>query len=438
MPLPVVAIIGAPNVGKSTLFNRMLGSRKAIVSDRPGATRDRNEASCDLFGTRVTIVDTGGMVTRTSDHLTQQVRLEALKAVQEADVILFLVDARAGITPLDTEVAHVLRASGKPIIPVANKIDAASLEGHQFEAYRLGLGDVIAISAEEGRGMDDLVDRIRGLLPERQATAPETGIPVAIVGRPNVGKSSLFNRLVRNDRALVAPRPGTTRDPIDARFDHAGITYRIIDTAGIRRRARRGDEIERVSVLKARAALEEAELVIAMVDASGEVGHQDRAILGLIGQERSPAVLAANKIDLLGVRGRSLRARMDAFRGALGFAPYIPVVPVSALSGRGIDELLETLDLLRQESRRRFSTADLNRALQEAVAARHPPADGGKDVRFYYVTQAGGTPPRFIVFGNGRQITEPYRRYLSGRLRSRLGLRHTPVILGFRRSRPSR
>lgn len=438
MPLPVVAIVGAPNVGKSTLFNRMLGRRKAIVSDQPGATRDRNTAVCDLFGTSVMIVDTGGMVPRTSDRLIRQVRLEALKAVQEADLILFLVDARAGLTALDIEVADLLRSSGKAIIPVANKIDAASLEGHQFEAYRLGLGDVIAVSGEEGRGLDDLVDRIVSALPDRPASAPNEGVPVAIVGRPNVGKSSLFNRLVREDRALVAPLPGTTRDPVDAHFEHAGTTYRIIDTAGIRRRAGRGDEIEWVSVLKARGALEEAELVIAMVDASADVGHQDRAILGLIGQERTPALIAANKIDLLRASERSLRARMDRLRADLGFAPYVPVVAVSALGGQGLNELLETLDMLRQESRRRFSTSDLNRALNETVAEKHPPADRGRDVRFYYMTQTGGTPPRFIVFGNGRQITEPYRRYLMGRLRSRLGLRHTPVILSFRRSRSSR
>ncbi|PYT16598.1 MAG: ribosome biogenesis GTPase Der [Acidobacteria bacterium] len=433
MPLPVVAIVGAPNVGKSTLFNRMLGHRKAIVSDKPGATRDRNAARCDLFGVSATIVDTGGMVSPTADGLAGQVRLEALKAVEEADVILFLVDARAGLTGLDVEVASILRSSGKPLIPVANKIDAESLEGHQFEAYRLGLGDVVPISAEEGRGLDELIDRIVRVLPARPAPAQDESVPLAIVGRPNVGKSSLFNRLVREDRALVAPLPGTTRDPVDALFEHAGTTYRIIDTAGIRRRARRGEEIEWVSVLKARRALEEAEIAIAMVDASDQVGHQDMAILGLIGQEHTPAVVAANKTDLLRAGDRALRTRLDEIRRTLGFAPHVPVVPVSALTGEGVRVLLETVAVLREESRRRFSTADLNRALQEIVGDKHPPADQGREVRFYDMTQAGGPPPRFIIFGNGRQAGEPYRRYLAAQLRSRLGLRHVPIILSFRR-----
>src|SRR2546426_2804011 len=326
----------------------MLGHRKAIVSDEPGATRDRNTARCDLFGVTATIVDTGGMVSPAADGLAGQVRLEALKAVEAADVILFLVDARTGLTGLDVELASILRASGKPLIPVANKIDAESLEGHEFEAYRLGLGDVVPISAEEGRGLDELIDRIVRVLPARPATAQDESVPLAIVGRPNVGKSSLFNRLVRDERALVAPLPGTTRDPVDALFEHAGTTYRIIDTAGIRRRARRGEEIEWVSVLKARRALEEAEIAIAMADASGQVGHQDMAILGLIGQEHTPAVVAANKTDLLRAGDRALRARLDEIRRTLGFAPHVPVVPVSALTGEGVRVLLETVAVLRE------------------------------------------------------------------------------------------
>lgn len=438
MPLPVVAVVGAPNVGKSTLFNRMLGRRKAIVSDIPGVTRDRLAAACDLYGRSVTLVDTGGMVSGSTDRLTRQVRDEALKAVEEADVILFVVDARAGVTPLDLEVAGVLRSSGKPIIPVANKVDAPTLEGIEFETYRLGLGEVAGISAEEGRGLDELIDRIVRALPERSSQAGQGGVPVAIVGRPNVGKSSLFNRLVNEDRVLVTPLPGTTRDPIDAVFSHAGTTYRIIDTAGIRRRARRGEEIEWVSVLKARQALEEAELAIAIVDASGEVGHQDLAILGLIGQWHVPAVVVANKIDLVRRQGVPFKTRLQEIGRALGFSSYVPIVPASALTGEGVDDVLATLEGLREESRRRFSTAELNRVLQAIVSEKQPPSDRGREVRFYYMTQAGGPTPRFIVFGNGRQVTEPYRRYMAGRLRTRLGLLRSPLVLSFRRSRPVR
>ncbi|MBI1951926.1 MAG: ribosome biogenesis GTPase Der [Acidobacteria bacterium] len=438
MPLPVVAVVGAPNVGKSTLFNRMLGRRKAIVSDMPGVTRDRIAAECDLFGRKVTLVDTGGMVSGSSDRLTSQVREEAMKAVEEADIVLFMTDARAGLTPLDLEVAGVLRTSGKPIIPVANKVDVPALEGIELETCRLGLGEVVGISAEEGRGLDELVDRIVRALPETHSQSGQGGVPVAIVGRPNVGKSSLFNRLVHEERALVAPVPGTTRDPVDAMFSRAGTVYRIIDTAGIRRRARRGEEIEWVSVLKARQALEEAELAVAIVDASVEVGHQDLAILGLIGQRHAPAVVVANKVDLLREQRVPIRARLQEIARALGFSSYVPIVPVSALTGEGLDQFLATLEGVREESRRRFSTAELNRALQEILSEKQPPSDRGREVRFYYMTQAGGTPPRFIVFCNGRQVPEPYRRYMAGRLRTRLGLLRSPLVINFRRRRPVR
>jgi len=433
MSPPVVAIVGAPNVGKSTLFNRMLGRRQAIVSDVPGVTRDRLMASSDLFGVTVTLVDTGGVVHGAGDDMTQQIRLEALKAVEEADLILLVIDARNGVTGLDLEVARLLRSSGKPIIPVANKIDAASLEGLVADAYRLGLGEVAPISAEQGRGVEELIDRLVKSLPERSAASLPSGIPVAIVGRPNVGKSSLFNRLVRAPRALVTPIPGTTRDPVDALFEHAGQTYRIIDTAGIRRRAGRSEEIERVSVLKAKQTLEEASLAIVMVDSSSEMEHQDRAILGLVADGRIPALVAANKIDRLPASGGALEKRLEEIRQALGFASYVPIVPLSALQGTGVDGLLAALEAVRQESGRRFTTTELNRTLQDIVAEKQPPADAGREVRFYSMTQGGGEPPRFIVFGNGRRVPEPYRRYMAGRLRRHLGLTVTPIVLGFRR-----
>jgi len=234
----------------------------------------------------------------------------------------------------------------------------------------------------------------------------------------------------------VDDRPGTTRDPVDELFEHGGESYRIVDTAGIRRRAGRSEEIERVSVLKAKQALEEAALAIVLVDAGSEIGHQDRAILGLVADQRTPAVVAANKIDLVPATGGALSKRLEEIRAALGFASYIPIVPLSALKGTGVDRLLATLDTVRKESLRRFTTTELNRALQEIVAEKQPPADAGREVRFYYMTQGGGEPPRFIVFGNGRRIPEPYRRYMTGRLRSRLGLTVSPLILSFRRSRP--
>ncbi len=438
MPYPVVAIVGAPNVGKSTLFNRILGRRRAIVGDQPGVTRDRNMATCDLHGLAVTLIDTGGVVLGETDDLTRRVKAEALKAVEEADLILFVLDARAGLTGTEREVASILRRSGKPILVVGNKVDAASLEGSEFDLYQLGLGEILAVSAEQGRGFDELVDRIREIVPSIEQTPAPRAVPIAILGRPNVGKSSLFNRIVRKERALVSAAPGTTRDPVEDTFAYGGVSYRIVDTAGIRRRAGRGEEVERISVMKAREAIRQAEITIALIDAADGIGHQDLALLGLLGEGRSPALLAVNKVDLLPERGEPLKRKLEEIRAAVRFSPYVPLVGISALTGAGLDELMVALDTLRQEIHRRFSTADLNRALAAVVEEKQPPADRGRAVRFYYLTQVGEAPPRLLVFSNGRKVDAAYRRFMEGRLRARLGLIGAPLALSFRRSRTAR
>jgi len=434
MPPPVIAIIGAPNVGKSTLFNRLLGRRQAIVADEAGVTRDRLMADCDLLGRQVTLVDTGGVVEDAADDLTRLVRREALKAVEAADVILFLVDARAGLTVADEQVAALLRASGRPVILVGNKIDSRGQEGYEFELYRLGLGDVLPVSAEEGRGLDDLVDALVARLPEEQPESGAPGVPLAILGRPNVGKSSLFNRIVRLERSVVSEMPGTTRDPVDATFEHDGTLFRIVDTAGIRRRTTGAGGVEWVSILKARQAVARSEIVIAIVDAVAGIEHQDRALLGLLVDGRKPAVLAINKIDLLEAKGERVAERIETLREGLRFSRFVPAVPVSAKMGRGVRLLLETVAHVREQSQRRFPTPELNRVLQAVLEEKHPPSDGGKDVRFHYITQAPGTPPRFLVFGNGRRVDATYRRFLVSRLREHLGLDSCPVTLLFRRS----
>jgi GTPase len=438
MSLPVVAIVGAPNVGKSTLFNRLIGWRKSIVSDRPGVTRDRITAECDLDGTPAILVDTGGATPGDSDLLARGVTGEAMKAVEEADVVVLVVDARAGVTAGDEGVADLLRVSGRPILVVANKIDGSRMEGWEGEAYRLGLGDVIAVSAEQGRGVDDLVEKLHATLPQPVPRAASTGLPLAIIGRPNVGKSSLFNILVRDQRALVSPLAGTTRDPIDATFVHAGVEYRVVDTAGIRRRTGGAGEVEWVSILKARKALQEAEIVIAMVDATVGVEHQDQALIGLVVQSHRPALLALNKIDLLpGDRGALAECQRKA-REVLRFIPHLPLLPITARTGRGVPNLLAALEEMRAEIVRRFSTPELNRALQSIVGQKQPPSDGGRDVRFYYMTQGHGSPPRFIVFGNGRRVPPTYRRFMEARLRAHLGLSAAPLVLSFRLSRRPR
>jgi GTP-binding protein len=437
MPPPVVAIVGAPNVGKSTLFNRLIGRRKAIVSDRAGVTRDRIAALCEFHDRQATLLDTGGVVTGSTDDLSARVRAEALKAVQESDLILFVVDARAGPTATDSEVAAILRSSGKPIIPIANKIDAPTVEGLQGEVYRLSLGEVVPLSAEHGRGIGELLDRVHAMLPDAAAAPPAAGVPIALIGRPNVGKSSLFNRMIKGDRALVSPTPGTTRDPIDAMFAHGGIDYHIVDTAGIRRHARTGEDVEQVSVIKARQTLEQADIAIALVDGSHQVTHQDQALVGLVVKSRKPALLAVNKIDLL-VGETSLAERTASIRDALRFSPHVPVIPLSALTGAGLDKLLAALGRLRRQTLRRFGTTALNDALTAIVKEKHPPADRGRPVRFFYMTQVGGPPPHFVIFGNGRRVPVAYRRFLERRLRDHLGLIATPLNLSIRRRPRSR
>jgi GTP-binding protein len=432
MPLPVVAIVGAQNVGKSTLFNRLLGRRQSIVADFPGVTRDRLMADSDLEGRMVTLVDTGGVVEGPKDNLTRRVREEALKAVETADLIVFVVDARVGITPSDEHVGGLLRSSGRPVIPVANKVDTRSQEGLEFDLYRLGLGEVVAISAEQGRGIGDLIERIVAALPGHTPLEEAPGVPLAIIGRPNVGKSSLFNRIVRTERSLVSETPGTTRDPVDATFTHDGVLWRIVDTAGIRRRVGSAESIEWVSALKARQAIERADFVIAIVDALGELGHQDRALMGLVLESRRPVVLAVNKIDLVQGGADGVEARLGAARDGLRFSAWVPAVPVSARTGRGIGTLLATVARVREQTRRRFATADLNHALESIVAERHPPSDRGREVRFHYISQAPGAPPCFIVFGNGRRVDVSYKRFMEQRLRLRLDLPESPITLLFR------
>jgi GTP-binding protein len=437
MPHPVVAIVGAPNVGKSTLFNRLLGRRQAIVADFPGVTRDRLTADTDILGRMITLVDTGGVVAGATDDLTRRVGEEALKAVEIADVILFMIDARTGLTTADEHVGRILRISGRPIVPVANKIDSRGQEGFEFELYRLGLGEVVPVSAEQGNGIAELLEAIVARLPAEGETTPQPGVALAIVGRPNVGKSSLFNRILQEERSVVSEIAGTTRDPVDATFTREGVLYRIVDTAGIRRRLGGADTIEWVSVLKARQALERAELVIALLDATREIEHQDRALMGLVIASRRPAVVAMNKVDLLDAKTGPINARIEALREEFKFSAWVPVVPISALTGSGIAALLTMVARVHAECGRRFSTPELNRALEAIVKAKHPPADGGRDVRFHYITQAAGAPPRFLVFGNGRRVPESYRRYMEHRLRERLGLEVSPITLVFRR-RPSR
>ncbi len=431
-----MVIVGAPNVGKTRLFNRLTGKR-SIVHDRPGVTRDRIEGSCEWAGRRIRVLDTGGWIPGDRCELTRGVEHQVLSGIRSAALLLFVVDGRAGLTSLDQSLATLFRPMGHPVLLVVNKVDAEGQEGRTAEFFSLGFSEVVAISAEEGRGIASLLDRIFSLLPGRRDLEEDPGrrsptMSLALVGRPNVGKSTLFNRLAGEERALVSSVPGTTRDPVDAEFTHLGHRYRIVDTAGLRRRARAaGEEVESQSVERALGALKAAELAVVLLDAREPGTHQDLAVIGACQRVRRPLIVAVNKIDLLPAAA-GIRQSLDAeIRSRLQFAGDPPIIPLSALRGVGIERLLRTLDSMAMETVRKVSTPDLNRALEEAVRRRSP-AGKGRIPRLYYITQTGGSPPSFVVFTNGAAIDPSYRRYLSRHLQKALGFLHVPISLRFR------
>jgi GTP-binding protein len=359
--------------------------------------------------------------------------------VETADVVVFLVDGRAGRTPLDELVAAALRRSGRPVLLAVNKIEGSGGEERLAEFFALGFTDPIPLSAEEGRGVSTLLDWVVARLPANRDLAEEErpGVPavrLAIVGRPNVGKSTLFNRLVGEQRAVVSPIPGTTRDPVDAEFRHAGRRYRVVDTAGLRRRARvAGEDVEVESVQRALAALKQCDVAMVVVDVMDPSTHQDRAVLGACQRVRRPLLVAANRADLLPGGGSRRATVLSGIRARFRFAEEAPVLLISALRGTGVRALLETLREISGEAFRRMATSELNRALETALRRRSPPAGRGRIPRLYYITQTGVAPPSFVVFTNGAPVEETYRRYLARHLRQALGLRMTPVSLKFRR-----
>ena len=435
---PVLAIVGAPNVGKSRLFNRLTGGR-SIVHDRPGVTTDRIEGWCDWMGRRFKVGDTGGLIPGETGELTQGVQSQVLKGVERARLLLFVVDGRLGMTSLDQIVASILRRSGKEILLVVNKVDAEGQEGRVSEFYSLGFPEPVAISAEEGRGIGTLLERIGRLLPAAEsdiapaAVANEAGaIRLAVVGRPNVGKSTLFNRICGEERAVVSSTPGTTRDPVQSGFLHAGRRYEMLDTAGLRRKASvRGEEVELEGIKRALSAMKGADLVLVVLDAGEPATHQDLAVVGACAQARRPTLAVLNKIDT--IEPASIENLLRSVRAKLHFSTDIPMLTVSARRGSGVGQLLEMLDRLAEECSRKVPTPVLNAALEEAVRRRSP---SGRDriPRLYYMTQTGGFPPSFVVFTNGARIDTSYRRYLARELKLALGFTLTPLALKFRES----
>ena len=432
MSKSIVAIVGRQNVGKSTLLNRMAGKPIAIVADLPGTTRDRIFADVSWQGAGFTIVDTGGLELRPRSTMAQEVKEQVEAAVAEADAIIFLVDVKDGIIPSDSEIADMLRRSSKPIILVANKADNAKLETRAVEFYQLGLGEPLVISAYHSLGIAELLDEIITLLPAAPPIKAEPEVmKVAIVGRPNVGKSMLLNTLIGEERAIVDDVPGTTRDAIDTLFDFGGQSVLLIDTAGIRRRGRLGVGVERYSVLRALRAIDRADIALLVLDATELVTAQDMHIAGYIQQAAKGIVLVVNKWDL--VEDGNIKEYHKYILRHIKFMSYAPVLCISAKFGQGVDKVLPEARRVYQERLKRLSTATVNSVVQQAVAAHNLPRSGTKRLKILYATQAEVNPPTFVFFVNDAGLIHfSYRRYLENKLRQSFGFAGTPLRLVFK------
>lgn len=435
---PVVVIVGRPNVGKSALFNRLIGKRLAIVEDIPGVTRDRLYAPGEWRGRSFTVVDTGGLVSGSAEGMSARVRTQATRALGEADLVLLVVDTRDGLIPEDRAIADVVRRSRVPVLVVANKVDDAAQEAAAHEFSALGFGDPLPVSAYHGRGVGDLLDAVVATLPERPSAPPDVArVAVALVGRPNVGKSSLVNAMLGEERVVVDAAPGTTRDAVDTICERGGRSLVLIDTAGLRRRARVGAGLERYSAARTRRAIERADVAVLILDASEPPADQDQRIAQEIAEAGRGAVIALNKWDLVAPTPRPDRRRERPVRHALRFIGYAPIVVTSATKGWGIGPLFDAVARVADAHQSRIGTGVLNRVIGDAVAAQAPPSDAaGRRLRIYYATQAETRPPTVVLFVNDpARITDAYRRYLERAIRQAVDLTGTPLRLVLRRRR---
>jgi GTP-binding protein len=435
METPTIAIVGRPNVGKSTLFNRLVGGRRAIVDDQPGVTRDRLYGVSEWRGRRFAVVDTGGFEPATPDPLMAAVEAQARVAIEEADCIFFLVDGQAGLNPADAAFARILREEAtRPVLLVVNKVDSVRAEPAASEFYRLGFERLFAVSAEQGLGVGDLLDAAEALLPQPAAPREEhEAVTVAVVGRPNVGKSSLVNRLLGLPRVIVNPEPGTTRDAVDTPLTVAGRPYVLVDTAGIRAKRKVGYRVEAYSVLRALRSIDRCDVAILVLDATAGVVEQDQKIAATAAEAGCGLILAVNKWD---AAPRDVTADEFALelRGKFQYCEFAPIVTCSALTGLRVARLFPLVARVAAERERRIGTGELNRVLAEIVERTPPPTHKGRPVKIRYVTQSSTRPPTFILFTNLPQGLPPsYRRFLARRLRERYGFAGTPIRLLFRR-----
>lgn len=435
MSLPVVAILGRPNVGKSSLFNRFLHKRLAVVHEQSGITRDRNYAVCDWNGREFTLVDTGGLVPGTKDLMEKAIMDQSEFALNEADLVLLVVDVQTGVHQDDERLARILQKAGKNVVLLANKSDneAAALDAHQF--VKLGLGEVWPISAMMGEGTGDLLDELVKRLPPPELDEDDSEVVrVALIGRPNVGKSSFINKLLGQDRLIVSDIAGTTRDAVDTPFEFEGRRYVLIDTAGLRRSYKVVENIEFYTNLRAERALESCNVAIVLIDAQDGFTAQDQRILGSVIEARRPVVMAVNKWDLIEKDHMTADHMAAAIKEGMGLYSFVPLIFVSALSGQRLAKVLSIVDKVHEQHNRRIATADLNSFLQKAFAHQKPPARQGKFIQFKYVTQSEVAPPTFVFFVNHPQLVDKsYLQYLSNQLRSEFGFEGSPIRLKCRR-----
>lgn len=430
MAKPIIAIVGRPNVGKSTLFNKIAGKRISIVEDTPGITRDRVYADAEWCGREFTMIDTGGIEPYSKDIILSQMRRQANLAIEMADVIIFMVNVKDGMTAADQEVATMLQKSGKPIVLVCNKVDAPGEPPMElYEFYNLGLDEPMAVSSVHGRGVGDILDKcVEYFPPESEDEEEDDTIKVAVVGKPNAGKSSLINRLLGEDRVIVSSIAGTTRDAIDTHLEKNGKKYTFIDTAGMRKKNKVDDIVERYSVIRSLNAVERCDVCVVMIDGVEGISEQDAKIAGYAHEQGKGTVIVVNKWDAVEKDDKTMEAMRTKVYETLGFMQYAPVVFISALTGQRVENLFANIDYVADQNAMRLQTGALNDVLTDAVARVQPPSDKGKRLKLFYITQASTKPPTFVVFVNDAELAHfSYIRYIENQIRSAFGLTGTPV-----------
>ena len=427
---PIVAIVGRPNVGKSTLFNKLIGKRLSIVDDTPGVTRDRIYGDAEWGNRKVTMIDTGGIEMKTDDVILAGMRDQAQLAIEMANVIIFVVDIKSGVTAADSDVAQMLMRSSKPVVLCVNKCDKVGAPPMDFyEFYNLGLGDPIAVSSVHGHGTGDLLEAVFEYLPESDGEEEDEGIiQVAVIGKPNAGKSSLVNRLAGEQRSIVSDIAGTTRDAIDTLIDTPQGKFNFIDTAGLRRKSRVDDRIEKFSVLRAEMAIDRSDVCVIMLDGTDGYTEQDSKVAGLALERGKACVIVVNKWDIVEKDDRTMQEYRKKLMNDFSFMPFAPIIFISAKTGQRIDRLLELIKFVNEQNNMRISTGMLNDMLADATARVQPPTDKGKRLKIYYCTQASTKPPTFVFFCNKAELFHfSYQRYLENQIRSTFGLEGTPI-----------